>query len=63
MTPYNAKLSDSEVRAEIRLDFHEAEGLRRELEYYTCAAIADRHGVTEEAIKQYKQRRTYKKDF
>lgn len=61
MTSHNAKLSDPEVRARIDVMLNHAQSLRDELKAYTCASIAELHGVSEEAIKQYKQGRTYSK--
>lgn len=58
--PHNAKLTLS-ARAEIDGDLAYAAALREKLKDYTCAAIAYPHGVSEEAIKQYKQGRTYNK--
>lgn len=55
----NGKLTEREVK-DIKIDLDEADRLRRELKRFTCASIADRYGVSEEAIKQIKQGKTWR---
>lgn len=52
-----------EMRASIRADLAIADDLSEKRKHYTIDAIAKRHGVTKNAIIQYKTGLTYNGEF